>query len=367
MAPDVATIEPLEQEPRHVDPGSIEEEFSRMWRESARSTGSDASSVRLRVLNFVAYGGGQDALARFDAVMQLLPQRYPCRGILARAEAGRGRLDATIAGRCWHAAGDVRHMCSEEVRLVAGGAEPQELSSAVLALLVPELPVVVWLMADPDVRGALSRELTEAADRIFADTALAADTGACFRTLLRDMRAMDAGFTDLAWTRLDPWRALIAQFFDDETGMRELAQVAAIEIESAHDRIGAEPLLLAGWLVSRLGFSLADLAAEPHRIEATLYDGTRGVTLTIAPAKAAGGAALHAVRIRTAGCVMGVELHPESGHMHVREDWGGKQARRTVAVMAEDEPSLIVRALDDVSAPGVYADAAGSALALLGT
>ncbi len=361
-----ATIEPLEERPRQVSPASIEDEFTRMLRESAGSSGYDASSIRLRVLNFLAFTTAQDAGARFESVLQVLPQRYPCRAILARTDKDRERLEATVSARCWHASGEVRDMCSEEVQLVASATQPQELASAVLALLVPELPVTAWVMDGPELRGRLSQELIEAADRIVTDTAVVPDIATGFRALLRDMRDVDARIADFAWLRLEAWRAMVAQFFDGDAGMAELARINEIEIESERDALGSEALLLAGWLVSRLGLSLADLSADARHVDATLYDGTRGVTLKIVPPRADGSEPARRIHIRTTGCVMTVEMHPASGHMHVQEAWGEQTTRRTVAVLRDDEASLVVMAQDDASDPAIYVDAVRSALALMG-
>ena len=85
-----------------VDPQAIEAEFLSIWRDASAS-GYDQSSIRLRVLNFVAIGYRDDDEARFDKAMQLLPERHPCRAILAMGIAldrvTRGNRSAAKGGR----------------------------------------------------------------------------------------------------------------------------------------------------------------------------------------------------------------------------------------------------------------------------
>lgn len=362
MAPDVAPIERLQEQPIAVNPAAIEEEFSRIWSETT-GAGADESSVRLRVLNLVALARSADEAARFEAVMAVLPQRHPCRGILALTAHDRTRIDATISAHCWRSGSGKRHVCSEEVLLTGGVAQEQELASAALALLVTELPVTTWFTGEPDDRGYLATEMIEASDAIVFDSARAAtpEAGLRFASRVRDDHA--TACADLAWLRLAGWRDLIAQLFDGADGPRELAQVVSIEVSGAAGRRGAEPMLMAGWLVSRLDLALADIDAQDDRVDATLYAGTRGVRLSIAPG---GGAALARVAIRTPDAGFIIECHDESGHMHVRETWQVGASNRIVDEQPGDDATAMVAALDSTPDEAVYGDAVRAALALLG-
>jgi glucose-6-phosphate dehydrogenase assembly protein OpcA len=363
MASDVAAIERLGERPMPVEPGAIEAEFAKIWREIA-GDGYDESSIRLRVLNFVAFGADPRDAARFDEVMCLLPERHPSRALLAVASPAQQRLDATISVRCWRAADGGSQVCAEEVRLTGGSEQQQELASAILPLLVPELPVVVWLMDAPAIDARITRELMQTADRVIFDTGGVTDRAASFDRVLRAGQQYEVELSDIAWGRLASWRALIAGFFDGD-GLKQLGRIQSIEIDSGGDALSNEALLLAGWLVSRLGLSLADLDSSAERIEATLYERTRGVTLTVAQSPEAHAGPVREIRIRTLDATLCVEVHAESAHMHVREEWDDAPARRTVASMPGDDASVIAMALDDYADPAIYAEALGSALALL--
>ena len=72
---------------------------------------------------------------------------------------------------------------------------------------------------------------------------------------------------DLAWMRLSPWHDLIAHFFDDAAVMPELFAIRALRVTSGSD---AEALYLAGWLASRLGWSVQARNAFTDRAGAAI-------------------------------------------------------------------------------------------------
>ncbi len=361
MAPDVAPIERLEERPIGVDPATIEDEFARIWRETS-GAGFDESSIRLRVLNLVGLGRSEGAVDRFEGVMSVLPQRHPCRGLLAISSAAYDRVEATISAHCWRSTGGRRHVCSEEVSLSGGPSRERELASAVLALLVPEVPVSAWFIDALEPDGYLASEVLEAADVVFFDSASSLEPGDAFAAALGVRSKHDVALADLAWGRLETWRDLTAQIFDGDDGPRELAQISSIEIRGGAGTTSAEPLLLASWLISRLDLALADVSRNGSALTATLYDGARGVQVRIVP----GALALDELRLRTPDAEFTVQCHASSGHMHVREEWDSGSARRTVLPRPADEASLIGVALDGVRGGAVYEATLRTALALLG-
>ena len=361
MASDVE-IERLFDQPVVVRPDEVEDALNRIWQKSS-PVGADESSVRLRVLNFVGIGLQDDARGRFEAVMSALPSHHPCRGILAMTSPGASGVEAAIGARCWYSASGGRHLCSEDVALTGAPGEERPLASAVLALLVPEVPVAAWVIGEPRLTSVLVQELADAADRLFFDSAEAGDCGSAWVDALTVKRAHEIELCDLAWCRTEIWRALVAQLFDSQDALRELARLTSIDIGSGGTQPAAEALLLAGWMISRLGLTLADVAGRDGGLEAMLYDGSRGVRLTVSCNGAARRGAI-AMRVRTDGASFIAETHEESGHIHLREEWPGREARRTVAPPPQDDASVFAGALDGGDDPGVYIEAVEGALSL---
>lgn len=113
--------------------------------------------------------------------------------------------------------------------------------SVVTPLLVPDAPVVAWWPgtgpADPaaDPVGFL-------AHRRITDAQRAADPAA---DLLERIRHYTPGDTDLSWTRLTPWRSLLASTMDQSCGWVTAAEVTAEPHHPSAD-------LLAAWLSQQL-------------------------------------------------------------------------------------------------------------------
>ncbi|MFF9037632.1 glucose-6-phosphate dehydrogenase assembly protein OpcA [Streptomyces sp. NPDC014892] len=133
----------------------------------------------------------------------------------------------------------------ETVVLRTYGEVSDHADSVVLPLLLPDAPVVVWWPVDApenpakDPLGALAqRRIT---DMYAVETPLAA--------LEQRVAAYTPGDTDLAWTRLTPWRSMLAAALDQA---KETITTAAVESEA--DNPSAE--LLARWLEARLGVSV---------------------------------------------------------------------------------------------------------------
>ncbi|MDA8435205.1 MAG: glucose-6-phosphate dehydrogenase assembly protein OpcA [Actinomycetales bacterium] len=194
------------------------------------------SSAVGRVLTLVIVA---DEATQADAVRSAAEaaREHPCRILTAIPRPGRGpaRLDAEVTVGGADGLGELA-----ELRL--RGPLSHQVASVVLPLLVPDAPVVVWwpgaapddVSADPVGRLA-QRRITDAA------------------AAPRPLRALDvrrtayaAGDTDLAWTRITPWRALIASTLDEPFGKVTGARISVM-------RSSPSGVLLAAWLQRGLG------------------------------------------------------------------------------------------------------------------
>lgn len=364
MASNVAPIERLQERPIAVDPEQIERAFAELWQETS-VPGADESTIRLRVVNLVALARDESATDRFEALMQILPESHPCRGILTVATATRTTLTASVSAHCWRSPGNRRHVCSEEVLLYGGNEQGVELASSVLALLVPELPVVVWFMDAPQIDDYLAQAVLQAADRVFFDSALAANPAQAYRDALAMKETYDVEVIDLAWLRTETWRTLAAQCFDGGDGPRELSRVREIEVLASGGAGETMALLVAAWLASRIGLSLADVSRSGTSLSATMYSGTRGVQVRVAPA-ASGDSAIEGLTITTDDAEFSLQCHQESAHIHVRENWDGGSSRRTVEQPRDDTAVLLTATLDGAPGGRIFDDTLRMGLQLLG-
>ena len=171
-------------------------------------------------------GDHYDALKVARAVSREHPARIL--GIIRRSARGKPNLDAElmIGGS------------GESVLLRMSGELTKHAESVVLPLLLPDSPVVVWWprKAPPD---PAADPLGQLAQRRITDAA-ASERGKT-QAILTQARSYAAGNTDLSWTRLTPWRALLAAALDQYP-----AKVTGGVVEAERTNPSAD--LLVAWL-----------------------------------------------------------------------------------------------------------------------
>ncbi|MGW4704315.1 glucose-6-phosphate dehydrogenase assembly protein OpcA [Streptomyces sp. NPDC004285] len=153
-------------------------------------------------------------------------------------ERNETRLDAEV--RLGTDAGS-----GETVLLRLYGELGARADSVVLPLLLPDAPVVVWWPVDAPEVPSLD-PLGSLAQRRITDMYAVEDPLAA---LEKRSASYAPGDTDLAWTRLTPWRSMLAAALDQAP-----LTVTSAAVESEAENPSAE--LLARWFEVRLGVSV---------------------------------------------------------------------------------------------------------------
>ncbi len=178
--------------------------------------------------------------------------------IRTQIDAPVPRLDAevTIGGRLGP---------GESVVLRMYGRLALHAESVTLPLLAPDAPVVTWWHSE--VPECIAYDpLGVFAERRITDVARLSDPCEALQQRAEDFAPGD---TDLAWTRVTPWRAALASAFDSVRQDPTSAKV----IGGCND---PSAKLLGGWLSSRLGLDVGVDGADDEPIsgvEITFADG----------------------------------------------------------------------------------------------
>ncbi|HEV7831708.1 MAG TPA: glucose-6-phosphate dehydrogenase assembly protein OpcA [Pseudonocardiaceae bacterium] len=190
-----------------------------------------------RVLNLVIVTDDSAQVEHSIKAANEASMEHPCRVlVVARGLKRAGtRLDAQI-----RVGGDAG--ASEVLVLRLYGPLADHGDSVVVPLLLADCPVVTWW---PGLAPAVpaADPIGKLAQRRITDAAAAAQP---IKTLDSRRTSYTAGDTDLAWSRLTPWRALLAAALD----LPPYEEVETVTVTGAVDNPSAE--LLAGWLRSRL-------------------------------------------------------------------------------------------------------------------
>lgn len=237
---------------------SIEQELSKLWVEAAGTAGTTQGAViRACALNLLVFASDQVDATHASQLVSEITSEHPSRALILNVKAeGTSGIEAQVLAHCNLIGGGAREICCEEILLEAVGDAAGGLPDAALQQISPELPVFLWWTGDPPFESDSFRKLVRASDRLVIDSS-------CFSNpeeelgreyeLLKDPD-LKAALGDLNWTRLTPWRELVAQFFDRPSSRSYLDQINKIEItfETGTPENGLQGLLLAGWLASRL-------------------------------------------------------------------------------------------------------------------
>ncbi|MFK4109939.1 glucose-6-phosphate dehydrogenase assembly protein OpcA [Streptomyces sp. NPDC002176] len=212
-------------------------EINKALIEGRRAIGTPAVGMVLTLVIVTDEENAYDALrAASDA-----SREHPSRTLVVIRRVSRtprdrtgSRLDAEV--RVGAEAGT-----GETAVLRLYGEVSDHADSVVLPLLLPDAPVVVWwpvrapLHPAEDPLGAL-------AQRRVTDTYAAEQP---VRELAARAESYTPGDTDLAWTRITPWRSMLAAALDQVD-----CEVRSVEVEGEEFNPSCE--LLAMWLADRL-------------------------------------------------------------------------------------------------------------------
>jgi glucose-6-phosphate dehydrogenase assembly protein OpcA len=251
-----------------VDVAEIERQLHELWQLAAESHKDPAERriTRACLFNFVVFCGTEAEVSHATETVSNLTSRHPCRAIvlLAQPDEPRAELSASISAHCHLAGAGRKQVCCEQISIRASGASTGQLASAVLPLLESDLPTVMWwqgnFMASPDS----FQRLIAVADRLIYDTSTWVTPELFLGALARV--ALDhpgCRFSDLSWTRVEFWRKLTAECFDEPHCRAMLERIRAVEIVYGSRPGGRlRALLYGGWLAAQLRWTPQDASAR---------------------------------------------------------------------------------------------------------
>ena len=195
-----------------------------------RSVGSPAQGM---VLTLIIVCDESEFASALEASI-VAGREHPSRILLVVTAAGR---DAALDAEVRIGEGTP----GEVVVIRMRGAVAAHPASVIRPLLLPDSPVVIWWPGKAPGNRA-GDELAQLAMRRMTDAAASPRPLTALRARAREYTPGD---TDLSWTRLTPWRALLAAALDQYP-----AKIKSVSIESERNNPSAD--LLAAWLYARL-------------------------------------------------------------------------------------------------------------------
>jgi glucose-6-phosphate dehydrogenase assembly protein OpcA len=227
-----------------------------------RASGSPAVGMVLTLVIVTDEGNHYDALRAASEASK----EHPARILVVIKRPGRSprekaaaRLDAEV-----RVGGEVG--TGETVLLRLHGELAAHAYSVVLPLLLPDAPTVVWWPEEAPAHPA-DDLLGTLAQRRITDAATAEDPVAALGSRAK---VYAPGDTDLAWTRITPWRSVLAAALDQKH-----AAITGASVEGEEYNPSAE--LLGMWLTERLAVPVERTVSDGPGITAVRLATEEGV------------------------------------------------------------------------------------------
>ena len=251
-----------------IDARAIERGLSELWKQANENAqgGKRHGAARTRVLNLIVVTRGERAARQATETIARLTARHPHRALVVNAlpRSPNDQIDVWVQAHCLAPQQGRAPVCGEQITIEARGAALDRVPNTILPLLVPDVPVMLWWMRGEPFDDPRFARFGDMVDRVIVDSATFKQHEA---GQARMAQLLEAGMhvSDLAWSRLTPWRELIAQFFDAPARVAYLNEITQVTVsyEAQSDAADRTPALrLVSWLATRLGWSTAEPASQ---------------------------------------------------------------------------------------------------------
>ena len=233
---------------RDTTPDAIDDALRELLRQ--RHTANRALAPA-RVLNLIVVVD-RDWKGEIANRLEQVGRYHASRTILCVVEEGRDTLDAVASISYDESASVGIHPIREYVEIEMGVEQLSRLDTIVDPVLVAELPTVLW---SPHGHDEVIDALLSKIDVILVDS----DREEQSVGLDRALRLLRSAYVvDLAWLRTTPWRERLAASFDQPQRRAALGELDEVCVRHQPSS-GASAALLAGWLGSRLHWTMEPL------------------------------------------------------------------------------------------------------------
>jgi glucose-6-phosphate dehydrogenase assembly protein OpcA len=270
-----------------LDTGEIHDEINNLWAELQRVQPSAITSphgttdpqmanglMRANTLNLLAVAPTDRDAHLVRSTVAQLHDFLPTRTIILIMRDERdddepeGQYDVTVElleQESHTNTGSGPQLRFETITIGVPIQDAGHIPSLVEPLFIPELEDFLWWPSGDHTNNQLFLDLVALVDRVIVDSAqLGQSVGqsGSFRRLF-DPKMDTPPLGDFTWDRLEPWRSLIAQFFDPPDTQQCLKSIEQVTINyalSREDGSSGAPaaFLMVGWLASRLNWEIIE-------------------------------------------------------------------------------------------------------------
>lgn len=352
-----------------LDVSAVERKLRALWETMAEADNERSEAVlRACVMNLIVYNDLDWPARRMYDTISEISREHPSRiFLILPREDGESGIDAEVTTQCHSLGAPRQHVCCEIIRILAPRNRLDRLPGGIRSLLVADLPVVVWWRAGLKTSVELLQELTGEADRIIVNSKSCRARPEDVRKLIDFLQGNGPGpaVGDLNWSRLTHWRNAVASLFDSPPWDDCLERIRKVRVRYAGGKqvLALQPLLLTGWLASRLGWApvpgLIEEAAGSFRLRATASDEEAACEFSIEGDEENDG--LQSIELQTSGPnpqLFRAERSDDGKYVHsliVQDE--AERTPRLQLLFREGEAELLCRELEILTRDASYEEA----------
>lgn len=314
-------------------------------------------AARARLHTLVAVSTDPASAEIIDRVLARRGRGHPSRLVRVRVDAAAATgVQAEAAAHC-HLESEFRQpIVFETVEVTVGGEAARHLAEVIAPVLEADLPVILWWSGCPPFGERHLIEALALVDRFVVDSATVAPVGL---EPLVDLLCVTPPIRDLAWGRLDPWREVVANSFDEPPLAAALMEMRAIEVD--HSAAPVEARFLASWLAASLGWQVAQPLAGDDLGRASFVRHGSAIPLTLR--QTPGPAGVQRLRLAVGDYHLLVAADGEWADVRLTRSDAPLDERRE-RLIVPDDAALLARALARGGRDGAWEAALRVAAAL---
>ncbi len=176
----------------------------------------------------------------------------PCRIITLCPNTGEDEgVSAQVSAYCpVHKQNGNSLICCEYVTLSGTATALERISGVISALMINDLPKLVWWKASPDNDYCLFKKLIRECQKIIFDSSSFSNSELELLALGKLLN-QEIPIADLNWSRIAPWQQLTAEAFDPPERRANIWEVDGVTLDYEKGN-PAQALMYLGWIASRL-------------------------------------------------------------------------------------------------------------------
>ncbi|MCU0226291.1 MAG: glucose-6-phosphate dehydrogenase assembly protein OpcA [Bryobacterales bacterium] len=243
------------EERRSVQPSTLLRQLDELWADFSQTSqeAADGAVVRACSLTWITVvEGDHQTVQDCDEMLAGVMRVHPSRAIIVLLREGDDRsMKGSVSAQCWRPFGSKQQVCIERILLETTRAGACDLPAVVRALLVADLPVVLFCRNANLLHLDGIAETSGMADRVVVDIAFQ-DT-VCAK-LWPALPGLGRYVSDLAWDRVIRFRRAIASHFQAAAHRKMLDEVQQVAVRTRAGCPTPEAAYLLSWTLGALGF-----------------------------------------------------------------------------------------------------------------